>query len=158
MAYPLDGDPIAQQVLDALMNRLASIAQPAYHHTVAQVLLLEVGAIAKGRATPLIEVLPGEESKRDDLNGCVHTVQRFLIGATLRVRGNADGWRRELRWLLADIEQAIHSDPQFGGLAWDSHVYDPVILARESTELAQGQIEVEIEYRHRYDNVSVTTA
>lgn len=155
MAYP-DDDPLAQQVLDALMARLATIQPPTYHTAVASVVLMEPGRDVTVHGSPVLAVLPGTEAKSDDTINCVVTRQRVLIGATIRDGGQAaDGWRREMRLLLADIEQAIHGDPQFGGLVRDTHVLDPTILPHTGTTLVQGEVELELVYAHHYLDVSV---
>ena len=155
MAWPDDGIPIEEQIINALMTRLRTIQPPAYRYAVVDVLLCESDFDAAGE-TPAIAVLPMESAIDDKTNYALYHDLRVGIGAAIKIEGPAETWRREIKYLIGDITVAVLTEPQFGELASSSRFTAQRIPPRDpQDELAIAELELMIRYHHIYANPSL---
>lgn len=155
MVYPSDGDLIENQVIAALVARLAAIQAPEYHHSVVDVLLLEDEIDASGQ-TPMLAVFPVEDQQDDRSNYAIYHDLRLGIGCAVRTDGPAEVWRSEINWLLSDVQRAVLTEPQFGELVTSSRFTGQQIPPRQPGEyIAWGELELVLRYHHLYDNASL---
>lgn len=156
MAYPSDGDPVADRILETLRTNMAAIAAGSYHHTVNAAFIYEGRQITTGTQGTVIIVVPG----LDDTSGftsCIKnehlwTVQ--LVGA-IRFMPSSGDWKTQGRWLLADMVRALSQDMQLGGDAVYAEPISEDLFDAGGDTVAVCQLTIRINYRHLFDNPSL---
>lgn len=157
MAYPSDGDPVADRILETLRTNMAAISAGSYHHTVNQAFVYEGRQITAGTQGTVIVVVPGPDES-SGFTSCIQhdhlwTVQ--IVGA-IRFMPTSGDWKTQGRWLLADMVRAVSQDMQLGG---DAVYCEPVsedLFDAGGDSVAVCQLTLRINYRHQYDNPSVS--
>ena len=155
MAYPDDGDPKSIQVLNALVALLEGINGTGYYHTVEHVVLYD-GAELTVNAMPSIGVFPlGDTNLGDETCGTRN--RESSVGLMLfldRVAGTAD-WKTAMHWFVADVEVAINSDVQLGGLAINMTLGDIDIEDAQPNEgYVVGYLTLTIRFQYTIENPS----
>ena len=136
MVYPHDGDPVVQRVLETLVTNMAAIKQPSYHHNVNQAYLYEGRQITTGTQACVIIVVPGQ----DDTSGFLscarneHLMSVNVVGAFRFVALSGD-WKKQGRWLLADMVRAVALDIQLGGDDYTFAAVTPPVRVGNYTQI-----------------------
>ncbi len=157
MVYPHDGDPVVQRVLETLVTNMAAIKQPSYHHNVNQAYLYEGRQITTGTQACVIIVVPGQ----DDTSGFLscarneHLMSVNVVGAFRFVALSGD-WKKQGRWLLADMVRAVALDIQLGGDAVYAEPKSEDLFDAGNDTVAVCQLTLLVNYRHRFDNPTLT--
>lgn len=159
MSYPDDGDPVGVQVLDALVATLAAIAPPSFHHTMTVSRLYEGAAIESGISSGAFAcVIPESDTKDDATTGMIKHQMELTIFAGLVGLPGSTAWKKELRWLLTDIGQAIEANKQLNGTcAYIEPLTEDMYDADSTAPLILGSARYRIAYRHAWDNPSLVT-
>lgn len=157
MAYPNDGDPVVQRLLETLVADMAAIAQPSYHHDVDRAFLYEGRQITTGAQKTVIIVVPGQDDTSGFLS-CIkneHLLTISVVGA-IKFMPTSTDWKKQGRWLLADMVRAVSQDMQLGGNAVYAEPKSEDLFDAGSDTIAVCQLTLTVNYRHIFDNPSLT--
>lgn len=157
MAYPNDGDPVVQRLLETLVTNMAAIKPPSYHHTVNQAYLYEGRQITTGTQACVVIVVPGQDDTSGFLS-CIrneHLMSVNVVGA-LKFMPLSSDWKKQGRWLLADMVRAVAQDIQLGGDAVYAEPKSEDLFDAGSDTVAVCQLTLLVSYRHRFDNPTLT--
>jgi len=159
MAHPNDGDPKKFRVLSAIETLMNSIKpENSYYHRVRQVYLYEGDNLVLGRDKPLIAIAPTTPFNVVGTASCAENTIEFevaLIGSVHAIPGNRD-WKRDISWLMADIEAAIGRDIQLGGEVMSIEVVRTDIYdATSFKNTALGQVAARVSYTTAIDNPTI---
>ena len=157
MAYPNDGDPVIAQILEALRVMMEAIATPSFFFDVNQAFVYEGREIVAGLANTVIVIVPGQ----DDASGftsCVqedHLVTISIIGAIKFIQGS-QAWKTDGRKLISDMKRALSQDMQLGGLVVYAEPISEDLFDAGGDTVAVCQLQIRVNYRHQFDNPSIT--
>lgn len=157
MAYPLDGDPVIQRLLETLVADMAAIQEPSYHHNVDAAYLYEGRQITTGTQSTVVIVVPGQDDTSGFLS-CIkneHLLSVSVVGA-LKFAATSGDWKKQGRWLLADMVRAVSQDMQLGGDAVYAEPKSEDLFDAGSDTVAVCQLTLVVNYRHLFDNPSLT--
>lgn len=158
MAYPDDGDPIKDQILDQLVTTLGAIATPSYHFTVKTVRIFRGHEMSLGTATPALAIVPTTDERLRDL-ACLKTERQMQVNVycATRVSSNRSDWNTEVQWLISDVVTAIRADIQLNGLAVYCDVEEEELPSIIDKGIAVGRVGLSIVYRHLFANPSTAS-
>ncbi len=156
MAYPDDGDPKRERVLNALAANMEAISPPLYHHDVRIATVFEGRQLVLGVYFPAIVVVPLEDPSSGTLSCAnVDHLMRVAIVGAIKYVGGSDDWKTQANWLVADIQHAIAADLQLGGLAVYVEPNTEDVFDNVEDGVAVVQTIVTANYRHSFTNPSV---
>ncbi len=156
MAYPNDGDPVVQRLLETLVVNMEAIKRPSYNHDVDRAFLYEGRQITTGTQKTVIIVVPGQDDTSGFLS-CIANEHLFtvsVIGA-IRFAPLTTSWKTQGRWLLADMVRAVSQDMQLSGDAVYAEPKSEDLFDAGSDTVAICQLTLLVNYRHQFDNPSL---
>lgn len=157
MVYPFDGDPVVQRLLEALVADMGAIKAPSYHHNVEKAYLYEGRQITTGTQKTVIIVVPGQDDTSGFLS-CIkqeHLLTVSVVGA-IKFMPTSTDWKKQGRWLLADMVRAVALDMQLGGNAVYAEPKSEDLFDAGNDTIAVCQLTLTVNYRHLFDNPSLT--
>ena len=157
MAYPNDGDPVVERLLERLRADIAAIATPNYHHDVTEAYVFEGRSMSIGPHPLVAIIIPQTDTVTGFLscNSTEHDLQVAVIG-TIRLMPNSADWKTQGQWFNADVIRAVSQDIQLGGNAVYCEPQSQDLFDAGSNNIAVAQVTLRVNYRHVYDNPSLT--
>ena len=157
MAYPLDGNPVIARILETIRTNVEAIAMPNYHHDVNKAFVYEGRQLVIGTQNLAAIVVPQDDTISGHLscNRTEHLTTIAVIGA-IRLMPGSEDWKIQAQWFNADVIRAISQDQQLGGDAvyWEPTSQDVFDAGQEDVAIAQ--VVTRVNYRHVFDNPSLT--
>jgi len=159
MAYPLDGDPVKYQMLEAIRTTVAAIATPTYHFDFQEVQVFDSGRILMGEAFPFCAIVPESDNRLRELS-CAVVEREAVISLVAAVRCDPRDtvWKKDLHWLVSDIEVALRGNPQLSGTCIYHEVEDADAYEITDQSTALAAVSLRVVYRHLSDNPTLTTS
>lgn len=156
MAYPLDGDPVVERLLETLRSNISAISTPGYHHDVTEAYVFEGREMTIG-LHPLVAIIVPQTDTIEGFLACnrtSHDLQVAIIG-TIRLMPNSADWKTQGQWFNADVLRAVSLDIQLGGLAVFCEPQSQDLFDAGQENIAVAQVTCRINYRHVFDNPSL---
>lgn len=156
MAYPSDGEPLKRRILTALVTALEAIEPPDYFSIVSRVLLYEGKPvdvpIPAGKAA--LVLYPFTAVEQSVPHGVVSYDWPMAVFCGLRQEGG--DWPTTIERLMADVQHAIRSNDQLGGIAVDCEpTSSQTEDATPTRPVVSGRVDLRVRFRHLYLNPSV---
>ena len=137
MTYPANTVSKRGQVLEGLRSLMASITEAnGYFSDVKKAAVYSAHRLVLGGQLPAIVILPGADTRTLAL-ACGQDEYQMSVDIVGVIRAFAlrDDWKDDAHNLAADIQQALNTDRQLGGLA--------VYAESSSVAITDGELENE---------------